>query len=136
LIRLNYINFKRIVYWIRQLVVLAFKRNSMVMNHLRISNKYGSLTRNKFLMKCATTLKQHDVYSKYALLRRFQIDVCWLVKIQFGRRIDVWNWCLISIKISDLWCARLDVKPRLLRHICLVGSFFQGSYTSIFIIYS
>jgi hypothetical protein len=47
--------------------------------YLRISNKYGSLTRNKFHMKSATTLKQHNVYSKYALLSRFQIDVSdWL----------------------------------------------------------
>jgi hypothetical protein len=31
--------------------------------------------------------------------------------------------------------ARLDLKPRLLGHSCLVG-LFQGSYTSIFILYS
>jgi hypothetical protein len=103
---------------------------------LQISNKYGSLTRNKFLTKSVTTLKQHDVYSKYASLPRFQNDVCWLVKIQFNRRIDVWNWCLISRKISYQWCARLDWKPRLLRRSRLVGSLFQGSYTSIFITYS
>jgi hypothetical protein len=29
---------------------------------LRISDKYGSLTRNKFLMKSVTTLKQNDEY--------------------------------------------------------------------------
>jgi hypothetical protein len=33
-------------------------------------------------------------------------------------------------------CACLDLKPHLLGHICLVGSLFQGSYTSIFITYS
>jgi hypothetical protein len=70
--------------------------------NLRISNKYGSLTGNKFFMKSVTTLKYHDVYSKYATLSRFQIDVCSLVKIRFDRRIDVWNWCLISRKNSDL----------------------------------
>jgi hypothetical protein len=42
----------------------------------RISYKYGSLTRIKFLVKSVTTLKQHDVYSKYASFPRFQIDVC------------------------------------------------------------
>jgi hypothetical protein len=83
---------------------------------LRISNKYGSLTRNKFLIKSVTTLNQHDVHSKYASLSRFEVDVCWLVKIQFDRRIDVWSWCLISRKISDQWCARLGLKPCLLGH--------------------
>jgi hypothetical protein len=29
---------------------------------------------------------------------QIQIDVSWLVKIQFDRRIDVWNWYLISRK--------------------------------------
>jgi hypothetical protein len=40
-------------------------------------------------MKSVTTLESHDVDAKYALLPRFQIDVCCLVKIQFDRRIDV-----------------------------------------------
>jgi hypothetical protein len=31
---------------------------------------------------------------------------------------------------------RLDLKPRLLGHSCLVGSLFQNSYSSIFITYS
>jgi hypothetical protein len=44
-------------------------------NMLRISNKYGSLTRNKFLMKSLTTSKLFDAYSKYASLLTFQIDV-------------------------------------------------------------
>jgi hypothetical protein len=39
-------------------------------------------------MKSVTTLKQHDVYSKYASLSRFQIDVQ-MVKIKSDRRIDV-----------------------------------------------
>jgi hypothetical protein len=34
--------------------------------YLRISNKYGSLTRNKFLMKNVTILKYHDVLLKDA----------------------------------------------------------------------
>jgi hypothetical protein len=42
---------------------------------LRITNKYGRLTRNKILMKSGTTLKYHDVYSKYVSLLRFQIDI-------------------------------------------------------------
>jgi hypothetical protein len=32
--------------------------------------------------------------------------------------------------------ARLNLKPSLLGHVCLVGSLFQGSYTAIFITYS
>jgi hypothetical protein len=54
-----------------------------------VKNKYGNPTRNKFLMKSVTTLKLHDVCSKYASIPRFQIDVCSLGKIQFDRRIDV-----------------------------------------------
>jgi hypothetical protein len=69
-------------------------------------------------------------YSKYALLPKFQIDVCDWLKFSL---IGEWNWCQISRKISDL-CARLDWKPRLLRRSCLVGSLFQD--TSIFITYS
>jgi hypothetical protein len=42
-------------------------------------------------------------------LPKFQIDVCWLVLIQFDRRIDVWNWCLILRKMSDQWCPGLDL---------------------------
>jgi hypothetical protein len=68
------------------------------------------------------------VYSKCALLSRFDIGVCWLVKIQFDRRIDVWNWCLISRNISDQWCAGLDLKLHLLGHM------FR--YTAIFSTYS
>jgi hypothetical protein len=45
-------------------------------------------------MKSVTTLKEHDVYSKYTSLPRFQIDVSWLVKIQSDEElryeIDVW----------------------------------------------
>jgi hypothetical protein len=45
-------------------IVIGLLRNIVVENmvlHLRISNKYGSLTRNKFLMKSVTTLKYNDV---------------------------------------------------------------------------
>jgi hypothetical protein len=54
--------------------------------NLLMSSKYGSLTRNKFLMK----------------------SVLCLVKIQFDRKIDVWNWFLISRQISDQ-CDALDL---------------------------
>jgi hypothetical protein len=39
------------------------------------------------LRKVNTALKEHNVYSKYASLPTFQIDVSLLVKIQFDRRI-------------------------------------------------
>jgi hypothetical protein len=66
---------------------------------LRISDKHGSLTRNKFL-KCHYFEITWRIF-KIRIEPRFQIDVCWLVKIQFDRRIDAWNWCPISRKISD-----------------------------------
>jgi hypothetical protein len=40
-----------------------------------------------------------------------------LVKIQFDRRIDAWNWCLTSRKNSDQWRPSLDLKLRLLGHM-------------------
>jgi hypothetical protein len=94
--------------------------------HQRISNKHGSLNRNNFLMNSVTTLKHHDVYSKYASLPKCQIDVCWLFKIQFDRKICVRNWCLISRKISDQWCAGLDLKPRLLGYYVCLGHYFKA----------
>jgi hypothetical protein len=42
-----------------------------------------------FLMKSVTTLNKHVGYSKNASLLRVSIEVSWLVKIQFDRRIDV-----------------------------------------------
>jgi hypothetical protein len=54
------------------LIKYILKRNLRL--QLRISNKHGSLTRDKFLMKSVTILKQHDVYSKYVSFPRFQID--------------------------------------------------------------
>jgi hypothetical protein len=59
-------------------VRLGFVRSHFIPilnKELQISNKYGSLTQNKFLTKSVTTLK-HDVYSKYASLPGCQIDVC------------------------------------------------------------
>jgi hypothetical protein len=37
-------------------------------------------------------------------------------------------------KNYDQLCNRLDLKPRLLVHICLVGSLFEGSYISILLL--
>jgi hypothetical protein len=38
----------------------------------------------------------------------------------------------IVVLFQEKFLTRLDLKPRLLGHTCLVGSLFQGSYTSIF----
>jgi hypothetical protein len=84
-------------HWCSQTATfIARSRIRRLTMDLRISNTYGSLTRNKFLTISVTTLKYHEVYSKYASLPKFQIGVCWLVKIHFDKRmnwtyeIDIW----------------------------------------------
>jgi hypothetical protein len=58
-------------------------------------------------MKSVTALKYNDIYSKFASLSSFQID------IELNDALDL-------------------MKPRLLGHRCLDGSLFRGSCTSIF----
>jgi hypothetical protein len=66
----------------------------------RISNKYGSLTRNKFLMN-RSLLWNNMTYFKIRIVSEVSNYVRWLVKIQFARRIDVWN-CMSDLK-KNFW---------------------------------
>jgi hypothetical protein len=63
------------MHWLPLEALQTFQNGMFWTGIITISNKYGRLTRNKFLMKSVTTLKSHDVYSKYASLQRIQIDV-------------------------------------------------------------
>jgi adenine specific DNA methylase Mod len=97
-------------------------------NNLRISNKYGSVTSNKFLMKSVTTLKNITYIQNTHRIRSFKLTFAdWL---KFSMIEELTYEIDVRFREKFLTNGALDLmKPRLLRLRCLFWSLFQGSYT-------
>jgi hypothetical protein len=74
-------------------------------------------------------------YSKYATLPKFQIDVSWLVKIQFDRRIDVGPYTSIFITYTYFIVKKhfnISIEPVRSRGGSLVYNKFKLKFHDLF----